>query len=108
VNPGIAADYLEIGRWLRNFVASHVKREDARIEVELLPDEGKQGRTYGVRLVLEGASHPGPGEPPIELAYSEVTQGRTRFAWCEALSRRVREAGHRLTARTEAGGGRSV
>jgi hypothetical protein len=106
MNPAVPADYLEIGRWLRNAVASHAKREDPRIEVELLADERRAGQSYGVRLALAGLSHPGPGEPPMELAYADVVQGRTRFAWCEALSRRVRDAGGRLAALTRSAGRR--
>jgi hypothetical protein len=106
MNPAVPADYAEIGRWLENAVASHAKREDPRIEVEILAGEDRVGRSYGVRLALAGVSHPGPGEPPMELSYAEVVQGRTRFAWCEALSRRVREAGRQLAAPAGAAGRR--
>jgi hypothetical protein len=98
VNPRIAADQPEVARWLHNFVASHAKREDPRIEVEIAPGGTAREPSYAVRLVLAGAPPPGPGEPPLELTYSGVAEGRARLAWCEALSRRVREAGRRLVA----------
>jgi len=108
MNPAISADYREIGRWLRNFAASHVKREDPRLEVEVLADEAREGRSYGLRLVLGAARRPLAGEPPMEFPYPEVTEGRTRFAWCEALAQRIRGEGRSLVAVARSGGSRSA
>jgi hypothetical protein len=98
VNPRIPADYAEVGRWLRLFATSHAKREDPRIEAHVETDGEREGRSYGLGLVLG----PGSGAPVsalvADLAYPEVVQGRTRFAWCEAQARRVREAARALVA----------
>lgn len=97
MNPSIPADYHEIARWLTGFVRSHAKRESSRIEV-LVDDAGaREGRSYGVRLVLGARSHPPPGSP-IEFAFRDVAEGRTRFEWCAALARDVRAAARVLVS----------
>jgi hypothetical protein len=96
MNPNIPADYHEIGGWLSSFARSHAKRESSRIEVILESGSAREGRSYGVRLALEGRIHPPPGSPPIELEFADVAAGRTRFAWCEALGERLRAAAREI------------
>ncbi len=96
MNPKIPADYAEIGRWLRGFAASHGKREDPRVEVSVEMEGVYEGRAYGVRAFLGGAAAPPVTEPPLELGYREVAEGRTRFDWCEALAARLRASARRL------------
>ena len=97
MNPSIPTDYREIGDWLASFVRSHAKRESARVEVLLEAAGPREGRSYGVRLVLGACVHPPLGSPPIELDFREVAEGRTRFAWCLALAERVQAAAQALT-----------
>jgi hypothetical protein len=96
MNPRIPASYSELGRWLHNFATSHGKREHLAVEVVVETDEAREGRAYGLRLILEGRTFPPPGAPPIELSYPEVAEGRSRFAWCEALAQRIRAEVRRL------------
>jgi hypothetical protein len=98
MNPNIPTDYHEIGSWLSSFARSHAKRESSRIEVILETGATREGRSYGVRLALEGRVHPPPGSPAIELEFAEVAAGRTRFAWCEALAERLRAVARELRA----------
>jgi hypothetical protein len=90
MNPSIPVDYQEAGRWLLGFVRVHAKREHGRVEAVLEEGDAREGRSYGVRLVLDGRLEPPAGAPPLELGYEEVALGRTRFAWCAALAVRVR------------------
>jgi hypothetical protein len=85
--------YDEVGRWLRNFIASHAKRENPRAEVTLDAGDERQGRTYGVR--------PRVGRrlgPVIEFDYREVAQSREKLAWCRALAERIRREVRELTS----------
>ncbi len=108
MNPKIPADYDEVARWLRNFATSHAKREDSRAEAYLEMEEAREGRSYGLRLVLGPTAHPSRGEPPLELAYPEVVEGRTRFAWCHALAERIRTSIRQLASRVPAGANQSA
>ena len=96
MNPGIPTDYHETGGWLEGLVRSHAKRESPRIEVILETGGVREGRSYGVRLALDGRVHPSPESPAIELGFGEVAAGRTRVAWCAALAERVRAAAREL------------
>ncbi|MBI2460455.1 MAG: hypothetical protein HYV61_02820 [Candidatus Rokubacteria bacterium] len=96
MNPRIPASYEEIGRWLRGFAISHAKRESPRIEAVVEMEEEREGRSYGLRLVLGALALPPRDQPPFEFSYAEVRDGRTRFAWCEALARRLRGEARRL------------
>jgi hypothetical protein len=102
MNPRIPTDYHETGQWLAGFVRSHAKLENPRIEVILDTAGAREGRSYGVRLTLDGRGYPPPGAPPFELEFKEVAEGRTRFAWCAALGERIRTAARDLlgTARS--------
>lgn len=78
-------DYDEVARWLRNFGASHAKRENLHAE-GLLDREGpREGKAYGLRIRI--------GEllsSEVELTYPEVRDHRGSLAWCQALAERIR------------------
>jgi hypothetical protein len=97
MNPRIPATYDELRRWLHNFATAHGKREHPAVEVVVETGEGRQGRSYGLRVVLDGRVSPPAEAPAIELSYPEVMEGRARFAWCEALAERIRAEVRRLT-----------
>ena len=103
VNPNIPADYAEVGWWLRSFATSHAKRENAHVEVQVDTAGSRAGRSYGLRLHLGGRVAPSAGEAPIELTFTEVADGRTRFAWCAQLADRVRATARALLAGASAG-----
>jgi hypothetical protein len=98
MNPNIPTDYHEIRHWLVGFVRSHGKLENSRIEAHVDDAGARAGRSYGVRLTLDGRIYPPPGSPPIELEFRDVAEGRTRFAWCTALGERLRTAARELLA----------
>jgi hypothetical protein len=83
--------YEEVRRWLWNFLTSHVKREDPRLEVELDADEAREGRSYAARLVLAGRR-----SGWLEFDYAEVAARRGELAWCQALAERVRSLARAL------------
>ena len=87
-----------MGRWLRNFVASHAKREDPRLEPVIEASGVRADKSYGVRLRLGDALAPAPPAPPIELAFEEVAARRGRMDWCQALAARTRELGRGLVS----------
>jgi hypothetical protein len=104
MNPRISADYPEVAAWLENFVRSHAKREDERIEVLLDTSGPRENHSYGVRLALGSRVYPPPAAAPIELEFRDVADGRTRFAWAEALGKRIREAARETFAPTRQAG----
>ena len=108
MNPRIAADRVEVGRWLHGFATSHAKRESSRIEVRVETVESGEDHAYRLMLVLEEAAGPPAGSPPIELGYAEAVAGRTRLAWCAELAERVREAARRLAHPASGAGTRSA
>ncbi len=89
-------DYAEVARWLANFVTSHAKREHPRIEVWVDTGGDREGRSYGVRLRFDARAVPALDEPPLDLAYPEVTRSRGSLAWCADLAGRVRALARRL------------
>jgi len=95
-------DYQEVGRWLRNFVASHAKRENPRAEAMVDDDGSREGRSYGVRLKLGEEVRPPASNPPLELAFADVAAGRGGLAWCAALAERVRALAREFRAGTGA------
>jgi hypothetical protein len=103
VNPRIPTDYREAARWLRGFAAGHAKRESPRIEAHVEMEGPREGRSFGLRLALGGLIRPPAEAPPIELALADVVEGRTRFAWCDALAQRIRAEARALVdeSRTE-------
>ena len=42
-------DYDEVARWLRNFVSSHAKRENPRVEAVVEAGRGREGETMTER-----------------------------------------------------------
>jgi hypothetical protein len=104
MNPRIAADYTETGDWLRGFVRSHAKREDARIEAVIEAGGPREGCSYGVRLLLGARVSPPVASPPLELEFREVAEGRTRFAWNLTLAERIRAAARELAGAARAAG----
>lgn len=85
--------YEDVARWLRNFLVSHAKREDPRIEVLFDAGDEREGVSYGARLRL--GDHV---SPPAELDYKEVADNRGGLAWCAALAQRTREQASDLLA----------
>jgi hypothetical protein len=84
-------DYDEVGRWLRNFVLSHAKRENLRAEAVVDMEGPHEGQSYGVRVRLGARVMPPPEQPPLTLSFSEVADQRGGLNWCNALAARVRE-----------------
>ncbi|MFQ5946536.1 MAG: hypothetical protein ACE5NC_09870, partial [Anaerolineae bacterium] len=82
--------YEEVASWLLNFVNSHAKRESPRVEGVVETPEEREGKSYGVRVRLGDRLFPPVDQPPEEFPYLGVSEGRTRFAWCDDLARRVR------------------
>ena len=103
MNPSIPTDYLQTRAWLTSFARSHAKREDPRIEARLEADGTREGRSYGLRLTLGARTEPPSDSPPIEFAFPEVAEGRSRFAWCATLGDRIQSV-----ARALLGSGRSA
>ena len=91
-------DYGEVARWLANFVTSHAKRENPRVEAIVEAEGERESRSFGVRLRLEARVVPPPGAPPLELDFADVSSHRGDMAWCDALARRVRELARALIA----------
>jgi len=86
--PG--GSYEEVARWLWNFATSHAKHESPLVEAVVETLEERDGQFYGLRLRVGERFLPPVDQPPIEFAYSEVSEGKARFAWCEALASRIR------------------
>ena len=78
--------YYEVARWLRNFLTSHAKREDPRIEVLLDTSEKREGRSYGAQFRLGDRL-----TPTVEFDFQEVAASRGNLAWCAALAGRTRQ-----------------
>jgi hypothetical protein len=89
--------YEDVARWLANFVRSHAKREDLRVEAVLEAAGPREGASYGVRLRLGERLLPLPDQPPLELPYREVADNRGSLAWCGALAARVRALARELS-----------
>jgi hypothetical protein len=83
-------DYEEVGRWLRNFVVSHAKRENPRAEAIVEAEGAREGKSYGVRVALGGRRAPPPDRPPLELSFDEVARERGSLTWCESWAERIR------------------
>lgn len=76
--------YDEVARWLGNFLASHAKRVNARVEVEVDAGDEREGKSYGARLRLAGRV-----TSLGELEFREVADNRGGLAWCSALAERT-------------------
>ena len=93
--------YHEVGRWLWNFLTSHAKRVDPRLEVELEAGDEREGKSYGARLRFGRLV-----SPVMEFDYREVADNRGSLAWCSALAERTQElARARLGAQRTADAG---
>lgn len=77
--------YGEVRRWLWNFLASHAKRLDPRIEVEPESGDERDGVSYAARFRLDERV-----TPVMEFGYKEVADNRGSLAWCQALAERTR------------------
>jgi hypothetical protein len=76
--------YHEVERWLRNFLASHAKRVDPRIEVALAAGDARKGTAYGARLRFGTRV-----SPPLVFDFRAVADSRGSLAWCAALAERT-------------------
>ena len=85
--------YEEVARWLRNFLTSHAKRVDPRIEVELDAEDERDGKSYGARLRLGDRL-----TETIELDFREVADSRGSLAWCAARAELIRGRARALLA----------
>lgn len=85
--------YDDVARWLRNFLVSHAKREDPRVEVVLDAGDERDGVSYAARLRLGSRV-----SAPMEFDYKEVADNRGGLAWCTALAQRTRERARELLA----------
>jgi hypothetical protein len=83
-------DYEEVGRWLRNFVLSHAKRENPRAEAVVDMEGPHEGQSYGVRVRLGAHVMPPLEQPPLTLPFLEVADQRGGLHWCNTLAARVR------------------
>lgn len=83
--------YEEVARWLRNFVASHAKRENLRVEPEVDTEGPREGQSYGVRLRLGAAV-----SPALDLPFADVARNRGSLEWCAELAGRVRALAREL------------
>jgi hypothetical protein len=90
--------YEEVARWLENFLTSHAKREDPRVEIVLDAGDERQSRLYGARLRL--------GEllsPVWELDYKEVADNRGSLAWTRGMAEQTRSRSRALIRMGAAG-----
>jgi len=86
-------DYHEVARWLWNFLTSHAKRENPRVEVLLDAEGDREGKTYGARLEFDGRV-----TPTVEFDFKEVADNRGRLVWCRDLAERTRRLAAELIA----------
>ena len=85
--------YHEVARWLQNFLASHAKRVDPRIEAALDADDEREGLLFRPRLTFAGR------EMPVRaLDYADVAARRGSLAWCAALAELTRGLARELLA----------
>lgn len=79
----------DVARWLRNFLASHAKRVDPRVEVVF--EAGAGADSYVAHLRLGRAL-----SDPLVFGHEEVAAGRGSLAWCRAAADRVQELARTL------------
>jgi hypothetical protein len=85
--------YDEVARWLRNFLTSHAKRVNPRVEVVLDAGDAREGKSYGARLRVGTRV-----SPVVELDFHEVAEGRGSLAWCAELAERTQALARELLA----------
>jgi hypothetical protein len=83
--------YEEVARWLENFLTSHAKREDPRVEIVFDAGDERQGRSYVARLRVDDRL-----SPRWELDYKEVADHRGSLAWCRSMAEQVRARAREL------------
>lgn len=83
--------YREVARWLWNFLTAHAKRVDPRLEIVLVDDRHREGKSYGARLRL--GQRVGP---LIEFNFREVADNRGSLAWCTRLAERTGQLAREL------------
>jgi hypothetical protein len=98
VMPFSGGSYDEVARWLKNFLTSHAKREDPRVEVFLDADDERQGRSYTLHLRFGSRQ-----SPAWELDYKEVADNRGSLAWCRGLAGQARARARELLGPGPAG-----
>jgi len=91
-------DYAEVARWLENFVMSHAKRENPRVEAIVDSEGPREGKSYGVRLGLGETLLPPADRDPVELSFAEVASSRGSLSWCQGLAARVHASARELSA----------
>src|SRR5260370_40474348 len=91
-------EYEEVARWLRNFVASHAKRENLGAEPVVDTEGPREGQSYGARLRVAAGFYPKPHAPPLELGFPEAAHNRVSLACCAAVAARVRPPARELPA----------
>ena len=85
--------YREVERWLRNFLTSHAKRVNPRMEVALEAGDGRAGQSYAARLKLGVRV-----SAVVEFEFSDVAANRGSLAWCAALAERTKRLAGELVA----------
>ena len=85
--------YREVERWLWNFLTSHAKRVNPRIEVALEAGDERTEQSFGARLRL-GARV----SAVVEFDFSDVAANRGSLAWCTALAERTKRLARELVA----------
>ena len=78
-------DYDEVARWLWNFLTSHAKREDPRIEVTVDHGGDREATSYAASLALGDRV-----TTPMEFIYRDVAENRGNLDWCRSLADRTR------------------
>ncbi len=85
--------YEEVARWLHNFLTSHAKRENPRVEVMLEAGDEREGKSYGARLEFAYRV-----TPLQEFDFREVAENRGSLVWCQDLAGRTRALTRDLVA----------
>ena len=94
--------YHEVERWLRNFLTSHAKRVDPRVEVTLDAGDEREGTSYGARLRFGTRV-----SPRVEFDFRAVADNRGTLGWCAALAERTKGLARELAADRRAADARS-
>ena len=89
--------YHEVERWLWNFLTSHAKRVNPRMEVALEAGDGRAGQSYAARLKLGVRV-----SAVVEFEFSDVAANRGSLAWCAALAERTKRLARELVAQEAA------
>ncbi|MBI4637204.1 MAG: hypothetical protein HY727_12715 [Candidatus Rokubacteria bacterium] len=92
-------DYEEVARWLLNFLTSHAKRENPRIEVVFDAGPEREGKSYTARLRLRDRL-----SDVMELDFGDVADNRGNLAWCAAMAERTRALARALGGARQARG----